>query len=42
MLSMRSSEPTGELPGLLSVESATGTPFARKLSSGGSFVSRRK
>ena len=42
MLSIRSREPTGELPGLLSVEIAMGTPCARNRSTGGTLVSRRK
>ena len=42
MLSMSSMDVTGELPGLLSVAMAIGTPCLRNSSTGGLRVSRKK
>ena len=42
MFRVSSSEVRGEVPGLLPVASAIGTPAARKASIGGSVVSRTK
>ena len=40
MLTISTSDVTGDVPGLQSVEIATGTPASRNAVIGGSFVSR--